>query len=61
MIIVERRFKNIYGVFQYETLYKSDDYFKSEKFFKNYKTADRLELWNSLQGELLAVREVTNA
>ena len=57
MIIVERRFKNIYGIFQYETLFKSDDYFKVEDFFKNFKTDDRLEIWNSLQGELLAVRE----
>ena len=56
MKVVAEVKKNIYGKDQWFTLFKSEDYFEAEKFFLEYKTSNRLELCDNIQGEILAVK-----
>lgn len=60
MKVVSEVKKNIFGQYQWYTLFKSEDYFEAEKFFHEYKTSNRLELCDNVQAEVLAVKLANN-
>lgn len=53
-LIVEETFQNVYGKIQQKTLFRTYDWKEAEKFFLNYKTDNRLEIWNTINADCLA-------
>lgn len=56
MIYLEECFINVYGISQYKTLYKGNNFFEAEKLMKQNKTKNRLEIYNSNTGALIACK-----
>jgi len=57
MIYVSERYKNIYGQYQYRTIFKHEDFSEADKVFKAYTGVNEVTIDSSIDGETLAKRE----
>ncbi len=57
MLYVSEKYKNVFGVYQYRTIFKSEDFNEADKAFRAYTGNNEVTIDSSIDGEMLAKRE----
>ena len=57
MLYVSEKYKNVFGQYQYKTLYKSEDFNEANKAFREYAGDNEVTIDSSIDGETLAIKK----